>query len=199
MTSLTRYSSWFYSFLTGAHVRRHDIREDSIGAAAHFRIVIIASLAEILFGFDTAVIAGVTTALREFFSLSPADLGAAVSLRGGAHCPEQRRRRARRSPWQPQHSASRRSALRDLRTRLRSCVELHVFRVVSTPRRNRRRRIFGARTHISRGNRAVASANMVPLQFIATFFSMPETRGAALQRVNQQRRTPERKVSRCNM
>jgi sugar porter (SP) family MFS transporter len=50
-----------------------------MGGAAHFRIVIIASLAGILFGFDTAVIAGVTTALREFFSLSPAGLGAAVS------------------------------------------------------------------------------------------------------------------------
>jgi len=165
-------------------VRRHDIREDSIGAAAHFRFVIIASLAEILFGFDTAVIAGVATALREFFSLSPTDLEAAVSLRGGAHCPEQHRRRPRRSPWRPQHSASRRSALRDLRIRLRSCVELHVIRVVSTPRRNRRRRIFGARTHISRGNHTLASANMVPLQFIAAFFLMPETRGAALERVN---------------
>ena len=199
MTSLTRYSSWFYSFLTGAHVRRHDIREDSIGAAAHFRIVIIASLAEFLFGFDTAVIAGVTTALREFFSLSPADLGAAFSLRGGAHCSEQRRRRPRRSPWQPQHSASRRSALRDLRTRLRSCVELHVFRVVSTPRRNRRRRIFGARTHISRGNRAVASANMVPLQFIAAFFSILGTHGALLKRMNERLCAAEQKVSRRNM
>jgi hypothetical protein len=32
-----------------------------------------------LFGFDTAVIAGITHALREIFSLSPAGLGAAVS------------------------------------------------------------------------------------------------------------------------
>ena len=46
--------------------------------AAHFRIVIIASLAGILFGFDTAVVAGVTTALRAFFSLSPAGIGAAL-------------------------------------------------------------------------------------------------------------------------
>jgi hypothetical protein len=43
-----------------------------MGGAAHFRIVTIASLAGILFGFDTAVIAGVTTAPREFFSLTPA-------------------------------------------------------------------------------------------------------------------------------
>jgi len=177
-------------------VRRHDIREDSIGGAAHFRIVIIASLSEILFGFDTTVIAGFTTALREFFSFSPPGLKAAVSLRGGTHCPEQHRRRA---PWHPQHSASRRSALRDLRTRLRSCVELQIIRVVSTPRRNRHRRIFGARTHISREKRAIASADMMQPKFIAAFFSMPETRGGALERVNEQRRTAERKVSRCNM
>src|SRR3984957_10914641 len=50
-----------------------------MGGAAHTRVVIIASLAGILFGFDTAVIAGVTHALREVFSLSPAGLGAAVS------------------------------------------------------------------------------------------------------------------------
>jgi sugar porter (SP) family MFS transporter len=50
-----------------------------MGGAAHFKVVIIASLAGILFGFDTAVIAGITHALREIFSLSPASLGAAVS------------------------------------------------------------------------------------------------------------------------
>ena len=38
-----------------------------MGCAAHFRIFIIASVAGILFGFDAAAIAGVTTALREFF------------------------------------------------------------------------------------------------------------------------------------
>jgi sugar porter (SP) family MFS transporter len=42
-------------------------------------VVIIASLAGLLFGFDTAVIAGVTHALREVYHLSPAGLGAAVS------------------------------------------------------------------------------------------------------------------------
>jgi sugar porter (SP) family MFS transporter len=50
-----------------------------MGGAAHTRVVIIASLAGLLFGFDTAVIAGITHALRELFSLSPAGLGAAVS------------------------------------------------------------------------------------------------------------------------
>ncbi|HEX3913364.1 MAG TPA: sugar porter family MFS transporter [Steroidobacteraceae bacterium] len=50
-----------------------------MGGAAHSRVVLIASLAGILFGFDTAVIAGVTHALREIFGLSPVALGVAVS------------------------------------------------------------------------------------------------------------------------
>lgn len=41
--------------------------------------IIAASLAGLLFGFDTAVIAGVTDALRGTFGLSAAELGAAVS------------------------------------------------------------------------------------------------------------------------
>jgi sugar porter (SP) family MFS transporter len=46
---------------------------------SHIGITITASLAGLLFGFDTAVISGVTQALREVFQLSPADLGLAVS------------------------------------------------------------------------------------------------------------------------
>ncbi len=42
-------------------------------------ITIVASLAGLLFGFDTAVISGVTQSLREVFHLSPATLGLAVS------------------------------------------------------------------------------------------------------------------------
>jgi len=42
-------------------------------------ITIVASLAGLLFGFDTAVISGVTQSLREVFQLSPATLGLAVS------------------------------------------------------------------------------------------------------------------------
>jgi sugar porter (SP) family MFS transporter len=45
----------------------------------HVAIVIAASLAGLLFGFDTAVIAGVTHSLRVEYSLSPAGLGATVS------------------------------------------------------------------------------------------------------------------------
>jgi sugar porter (SP) family MFS transporter len=47
--------------------------------ARYLRLSIIASLAGLLFGFDTAVISGVTQALREVFQLSPATLGIAVS------------------------------------------------------------------------------------------------------------------------
>jgi len=54
-------------------------KEKFMGGAAHFKMVIIASLAGILFGFDTAVIAGTTHALRDIFSLSPAGMGVAVS------------------------------------------------------------------------------------------------------------------------
>jgi sugar porter (SP) family MFS transporter len=43
------------------------------------RIAAIASLAGLLFGFDTAVIAGVTHALREAYALTPAGLGWTVS------------------------------------------------------------------------------------------------------------------------
>lgn len=45
----------------------------------YLRITIVASLAGLLFGFDTAVISGVTQSLREIFHLSPAALGTAVS------------------------------------------------------------------------------------------------------------------------
>jgi MFS family permease len=42
-------------------------------------------------------------------------------------------------------------------------------------------------------------ASMMVLQFIAAFFLMPETRGVALERMNDALRTAERKVSRRNM
>jgi sugar porter (SP) family MFS transporter len=45
----------------------------------HLAIVVTASLAGLLFGFDTAVIAGVTHSLRVVYALSPAGLGATVS------------------------------------------------------------------------------------------------------------------------
>lgn len=48
-------------------------------ARSYLPVAIVASLAGLLFGFDTAVISGVTSALREVFHLSPATLGTAVS------------------------------------------------------------------------------------------------------------------------
>jgi hypothetical protein len=78
-------------------------------------------------------------------------------------------------------------------------VERHVIRVASTPRRNRHRWIVDARTDISRGNRIELFPSMVSLQFIAAFFSMPVAGGAALERMNEQLRAAERKVSRRNM
>jgi sugar porter (SP) family MFS transporter len=48
-------------------------------ARSQLGIIITASLAGLLFGFDTAVISGVTQALRTTFLLSPAGLGMAVS------------------------------------------------------------------------------------------------------------------------
>jgi sugar porter (SP) family MFS transporter len=49
-------------------------------ARSQLRIIIVASLAGLLFGFDTAVISGVTQDLRVAFALSPAGLGIAVSI-----------------------------------------------------------------------------------------------------------------------
>lgn len=46
---------------------------------AHTRAVVAMALGGLLFGFDTAVISGVTDALRENFALGPTGLGAAVS------------------------------------------------------------------------------------------------------------------------
>jgi sugar porter (SP) family MFS transporter len=48
-------------------------------ARSQLRIIVVASLAGLLFGFDTAVISGVTQDLRNAFSLTPAGLGIAVS------------------------------------------------------------------------------------------------------------------------
>jgi len=55
-------------------------------ARSQLRIIIVASLAGLLFGFDTAVISGVTHDLREAFSLSAAGLGIAVSTALWVRC-----------------------------------------------------------------------------------------------------------------
>lgn len=48
-------------------------------ARPELRVIVTASLAGLLFGFDTAVVSGVTQALRDTFALSPVGLGVAVS------------------------------------------------------------------------------------------------------------------------
>ena len=48
-------------------------------ARSQLGIMVAASLAGLLFGFDTAVISGVTQTLRAVFGLSPGGLGLAVS------------------------------------------------------------------------------------------------------------------------
>jgi sugar porter (SP) family MFS transporter len=50
-----------------------------MSGATHTRAVVAMSLGGLLFGFDTAVISGVTDALREHYALSEAGLGLAVS------------------------------------------------------------------------------------------------------------------------
>lgn len=50
-----------------------------MSAATHRRAVIAMSLGGLLFGFDTAVVSGVTEALRAEYGLSAAGLGAAIS------------------------------------------------------------------------------------------------------------------------
>ena len=54
--------------------------------------VVVASLAGLLFGFDTAVISGVTTALRTVFHLGAAGLGLTVSIALIGACGSTRRR-----------------------------------------------------------------------------------------------------------
>ena len=48
-------------------------------ARSQFKSIVVASLAGLLFGFDTAVISGVTDSLRTAFALSSSGLGFAVS------------------------------------------------------------------------------------------------------------------------
>jgi hypothetical protein len=56
-----------------------DAKENSMGRAAHLRVVIIASLGGTLLGFDTGHRRRHDSAARIFFSLSPAGPRAAVS------------------------------------------------------------------------------------------------------------------------
>ena len=54
-------------------------RSSSSASLLRIRAIVAASLAGLLFGFDTAVISGVTGALRQAYALSPGQLGLLVS------------------------------------------------------------------------------------------------------------------------
>jgi len=66
-------------FARSIRVSQPDGAQAAVLARSQLRIIGVASLAGLLFGFDTAVISGATQALRDTFSLSPAGLGLAVS------------------------------------------------------------------------------------------------------------------------
>ncbi|WP_311267758.1 sugar porter family MFS transporter [Sphingobium sp. WCS2017Hpa-17] len=59
--------------------RSYEGRPAQTDESVHRSAVTAAALAGLLFGFDTAVIAGITHALTDSFALSPSGLGAAVS------------------------------------------------------------------------------------------------------------------------
>jgi MFS family permease len=56
-----------------------NIRQKPVNHSVRIGVIVAASLAGLLFGFDTAVISGVTGSLADVYSLSPAGKGAAVS------------------------------------------------------------------------------------------------------------------------
>ena len=76
MTTLTRSVRFFSAFPTGVQAHGRGTERKSTGGVAHIGVIIVASLAGILFGFDMAVIAGITRALCEISSLSAIALGA---------------------------------------------------------------------------------------------------------------------------
>jgi hypothetical protein len=61
---------------TGVQAHQRGIERKFTEGVAHIRGVIVAGLAGILFGFDTAIIVGITRALCENSSLSAIALGA---------------------------------------------------------------------------------------------------------------------------
>ena len=64
------------AFPTGVRARERGMERKPTDGVAHIRVIIVASLAGTLFGFDTPVIVGITRALCEIFSLSAIALGA---------------------------------------------------------------------------------------------------------------------------
>jgi hypothetical protein len=129
-----------------------DVKENSMGGAAHLRVVIIASLGGTLFGFDIGHRRRHDSAARNFLSLSPAGPGAAVSsalwatllgafVVGGPG-----------DLYGSRNMLCMVGLLYVLSAQRSALVWKHVV-VVSTPRRNRHRWILGVRAGAFRGHR----------------------------------------------
>ena len=114
--------------------------------------IIVGALGGLLFGFDTAVIAGTTQQLTQIFHLTPnARLHRVDCAAGDDHRRDvfRRSRRADRRPREPAHSGG---VLRYLRAGLRLLLELDVAAGLPPHRRAGHRRIVGAGAGIYRGD-----------------------------------------------
>ena len=117
--------------------------------------IIVGALGGLLFGFDTAVIAGTTHQLTQVFSLSPGELGLHRFDRAGRH--HHRRhvlRNSRRPPRRPREPAHPCNLLRNFRPRLRVRLELAFAARLPLHRRTRHRRLFSARPCLYRRDRS---------------------------------------------
>ena len=117
--------------------------------------IIVGALGGLLFGFDTAVIAGTTHQLTQVFSLSAGRAGLHRLDRADRH--HHRRhvfRHPRRSTRRPRESAHPGCLLRDLRSGLRLRLELALAAGLPLHRRTRHRRLVGARPGLHRRNRS---------------------------------------------
>ena len=130
---------------------------------------VVAALGGLLFGFDTAVIAGTTKALSDTYHLSPRFIGGDCCLRALGH---NTRRDACRNTGRPLRTARQPQGygctLPDLGVGMRVCMELECGRVLSLHRRARHRWFFRARADVhSRGcasEMARAFGGILPIQ-----------------------------------
>ena len=76
MTTLTHQGSLFLACPTSVQAHQRGIERKSTDGVEHIRVIIVSSLDGILFGFDTAVIVGITSAPCETYCLSAIAPGA---------------------------------------------------------------------------------------------------------------------------
>jgi len=119
-----------------------------MGGPAHVRVVLIASSAGIWFGFDTAVIAGVTHALRETISLSPPPRRGCLERIVG-HIARALIAGRRVIASIARHAAPGWRALCGFVIRQRCCVESLRVCGMPIPRRQCHRRVVGTRSCVS--------------------------------------------------